>query len=118
MSQVCPRVAHVPCASPSLALLGVGFSQTVARLVSFTAIMMVLPPLMHAGGSHVSPRRIIELDRYGVNSDAPSQSTPGTGARLVELWYRHDPVVWTPHRGDVSRAVVGAEGRYGRTTLI
>ena len=44
-----------------------GFAPTVARLVLLTAIMKGTQPRMYAGGSHVSPRGIIELDRDGVN---------------------------------------------------
>src|SRR5262249_15664103 len=88
-------------------LLGVGFSHTVARQVLLTAIMKVEQPFMHAGGNHVSPGRIIKLDRDGVNTDATPQSAPSTGAGPVELRHCHDPVVWTPHGCYVSGPAVG-----------
>src|SRR5919204_5902814 len=95
-----------------------GFAPTVARLVLLTAIMKGTQPLMYAGGSHVSPRGIIKLDRDGVNPHAPPQSATGARACPVELWHRHDPIVWTPHRSHLSRAAVGAEGRDRRTALL
>src|SRR5262249_7426274 len=104
--------------APLPLLLGVGFSQAVARQVPLTAIMMVSPPLMYAGGSHVSPRGIIKLDRDGVNAYATPESAPGTGAGPVELRDCHDAVMWRPHRGDVSCPAVGAEGRHARTSRI
>ena len=82
-------------------LLGIGFSQAVARQVPLTAIMIISPPLMYAGGSHVSPRGIIKLGCDGVNAYATPESAPNTGAGFVELRDCHDPVVWKPHCGDV-----------------
>ena len=105
-------------APPSEDILGVGFSQAVARQVPLTAIMMVSPPLMCAGGNHVSPRGIIKLDCDGVNAYATLESAPSTGAGLVELRDCHDAIVWTPHRCHVSGSPVGPEGRHARTALI
>jgi hypothetical protein len=61
-----------------------GFAPTVARLVLLTAIMQGTPPLMDAGGSPVSPRGMMELDRDGVTLQAPPQSATGARARPVE----------------------------------
>src|SRR5439155_10596214 len=75
-------------------------------------------PLMYTGGNHVSPARIIRMDRSCVNPHAAPQCAPSTRAGAVELWDCPHPVVWTPDGRHLSGPADAPEGRYRRTAAV
>src|SRR5512134_818025 len=73
---------------------------------------------MYAGANHVSPARMIRMDRSCVNPHAPPQRAPGAGVSTVELWDCAHPVVWTPDGGHLSGSADAPEGGYRRTAAV
>src|SRR6266446_4281712 len=73
---------------------------------------------MEAGGCHVSPTRIIRMDRTRVNPHATPQCPPGTCVGAVELWDCTHPLVRAPDGGHLSGPADAAEGGDCRTEAL
>src|SRR2546423_11725228 len=109
---------YLPPAGGGEELLGVGFLQMHSETGSSHCYHEDTQPLMEAGGHHVSPARIIRMDRPCVNPHAAPQRAPGARVGAVELWDCAHPLVWAADRGHLSRFVAAAKGGRSRATAL
>src|SRR5574342_7869 len=73
---------------------------------------------MEAGGSHVSPSRIIRMDRSCVNPHAAPQCPPSARVGSVELWDCPHSFVWAPDGRYFSCPAAAAKGSDRRTASL